>query len=246
MAVLNTYVGPFHDARARKALALAVDRAAAVRVLGGPAFARPTCQLIPPNVLGFRPYCPSSRNPAAGVWTGADLEAARRLVRRSGTGGAAVTVWTSAEPPLRQLGPILEDALDRLGYRARLRVIRGDRFDYYDAFGPSGTAQIGLFRWGFDFPLPSDVFWILTCDGANGSKFCERGFDRRLVEATELLATDRSRAAERWTALDREVVDRALVVPMVTANAVDVLSGRVGNVRVHPVWGPMYGQMWVR
>jgi peptide/nickel transport system substrate-binding protein len=71
---LNTRAPPFDDLRVRQALNHAVDRERMVDLLGGPLAARPPCQLLPPAVPGYRPYCPYTlnRNPA-GTWTAPDL-----------------------------------------------------------------------------------------------------------------------------------------------------------------------------
>jgi hypothetical protein len=75
---------------ARRAVALALDRRAVARALGGGDLARPTCQLLPPGFAGFLPYCPFT---ASGTASGRpDLATARRLVERSGTRGAHVVV----------------------------------------------------------------------------------------------------------------------------------------------------------
>ena len=247
-AVLNTNVPPFDDARARRALNLAVDRHAAVVALGGPLFARPTCQLIPPNVLGYRPLCPYTRNAEAGVWSEADLRRGRRLVRQSGTAGSRVTVWTSRWSPFRELGTLLERALDRLGYRADTRILGGTPFDYFDAFRVSRTAQVGVLRWGLDLPVPMDVFSpLLACEGGlNAEKLCDRRLDASISAAAQLMVTNRGASPSAWMRLDRSVVEQALHVPLVNPSSVEVFAERVGNVQLHPVWGPLYGQMWVR
>ena len=94
---LNTRVPPFDSLDARRALNYAADRAAAVRVAGGPDVAQATCQILPPHFPGYRPYCPYSAAPRRdGSWKAPDLAKARALVAASGTRGMKVTFWSWA------------------------------------------------------------------------------------------------------------------------------------------------------
>lgn len=92
---LNTHSPPFDDLRVRQALNFAIDRNAIVKLYGGPAEAIPTCQIIPPTIPGYVPYCPYTRDPSpSGRWSGPDLARARRLIAASGTRGDPVTLVT--------------------------------------------------------------------------------------------------------------------------------------------------------
>jgi peptide/nickel transport system substrate-binding protein len=78
---LNVAAATFNDRRVRRALNLALDRGRIVRLDGGATAARPTCQILPPQLPGYRPYCPYTRHPTHdGRWHGPDLRPARRLV----------------------------------------------------------------------------------------------------------------------------------------------------------------------
>jgi peptide/nickel transport system substrate-binding protein len=247
-AVLNTNRPPFNDRRVRQALNYAVDRGKATAALGGPLFGRPTCQLIPPNVLGHRPFCPYTRRPSAGVWSAPDLARAKRLVAASGTRGSRVVVWTSRWPPLSGFGDVLVGALRSLGYRATVREIGGkDVYVYYNAFGPSRAAQIGPMRWGLDFPVPQDAFFpLIACDGLNRARHCDPRLDAAFATASDLMVREPAAAPAAWAQIDRDVAERGLHVPLVNGTSVDFISDRVGNFQQHPVWGPLYSQMWVR
>ena len=106
--VLNTKVAPFDNVLARRALDYALDRAHLRDLALGQGNGKVTCQVLPPDIDGFRPYCPYTVAPnAAGTWTGPDLARARELVRRSGTEGQRVTFYPAEVDPVQQrLGPI--------------------------------------------------------------------------------------------------------------------------------------------
>ena len=121
--------------------------------------AQPACQILPPPMPGYRPYCPYTINPGpAGAWTAPNLARAEKLVRASGTHGATVTVLAgrfadgAPDPPT---GRYAVSVLRQLGYRASLRVISPDA--YYQRAGDSRRrVQAGGFDWFQDFPAQSD------------------------------------------------------------------------------------------
>ena len=65
----TTFVGydvlrpPFDDVRVRQALNYAIDRAHVVELAGGAAGWRATCQIFPPNLEGYVPFCPYTLGP---------------------------------------------------------------------------------------------------------------------------------------------------------------------------------------
>jgi peptide/nickel transport system substrate-binding protein len=113
--VLNTRVWPFNVRAARQALNYAIDRARLIQLIGGPLLAQPTCQILPPAMPGYRPYCPYTVSPSpSGGWVAPDLARAEQLVRASGTRGAKVTLVTGAfgtPIPVRATGRYLVSVL---------------------------------------------------------------------------------------------------------------------------------------
>jgi len=248
---LNVHAAPFDDVRVRQALDLALDRSRIVAGFGGRAAAT-ACQLLPPGIPGYRRRCPYTRDPRAdGRWTGPDLARARRLVAASGTAGMKVVVWDLAGgPPIEGVPPV--DALRRLGYRASLRLLPvSTYFKYTD--DSHHHAQVIERGWDADYPTANDFIGKLTCayfvpgsSTVDSSEFCDPDFDQRVARAAALQTTDPPAAIRLWARLDREVTDRAILLPTVTLNTTDLISPRVRNYQYNPVWRALVDQLWVR
>jgi peptide/nickel transport system substrate-binding protein len=250
--VLNTKRPPFDDSRARRAVAYALDRRRLVDVFGGTDLAAPACQLLPPNFPGYQRYCPYTvRRTGGGAWTAPDLERARDLVAESGTAGIRVDVaGTSGQVPFSAFTTTLVQTLQRLGYRAAVRRQPPDVY-FSDSGWPSTGArrfEAAVAGWFTDYPAPSDfMIGILTCSAGNVvGYFCDPALDRNLRETAQLQSRDPRAANEVWARLEREVIDRAIIVPVITPNATDFVSKRVGNYQRHPVFGMLISQVWVR
>jgi peptide/nickel transport system substrate-binding protein len=239
---LNTRMRPFDDVRVRRALNYAVDRRAVLRLLGGATSGAATCQILPPNIGGYRRYCP---------YHAPQLTRALALVRSSGTRGMRVTVWS--DPESRPQARYARLLLRRLGYRATVR--RPTVRSFPTSREPGKGAQVGTFYWVADYPAPSNFLnKLMTCaafsrdpvHNLNPSQFCDPGIDALMRRATALQATDPQRANELWAEIDREVVDAAPWVPLTNPKSVEILSPRVGNYQFNPQVGSLLDQLWVR
>jgi peptide/nickel transport system substrate-binding protein len=186
---LNTRVAPFNRLDARRALNYAVDRAAAVGIVGGPGAAQATCQVLPPGFPGYRRYCPYRPAP--------DLAKANALVDRSGTRGMRVTYWSNAY--FKGFAPFAVGLLRSLGYRVSTKTLDGD--SYYPVVGDSRTAaQIGITDWISDYPAASAfVNPLLSCaafvpgsstDNSNDAEFCDHRLDSRIRTALTAQVTN--------------------------------------------------------
>jgi YVTN family beta-propeller protein len=251
---LNTRVPPFDDLRVRRALNYAVNRKRMVDLLGGTLAAQPTCQLLPPAVPGFRPYCPFSINPA-GTWTAPDLAKAKALIAASGTRGMRVQVLAYDQFGRVGYGRYFVSLLRRLGYRSSLRVIPKLFSDYLEYAGNSrNRAQLGTFGWYADYPSAAFLRDLFSCASfvpgsaanLNLSAFCDPRVDAKMARAADLQASDPARANALWAEADRMVVDRAAAVPLVNQHVVGFVSERVGNYQLHPQWLTLLDQLWVR
>jgi YVTN family beta-propeller protein len=254
---LNTRVPPFSTLAARRALNYAIDRNAVIALNGGPLTAQPTCQILPPTMPGYRPYCPYTLQPSSGgAWTAPNLALAQRLVRASGTSGDAVTVLdgTFGDPlPAPATGRYVVSVLDQLGYRATLRVMGPNT--YFSLLGDSrDRVQVGFFPWLQDFPAPSDfIDPLFTCGSfvpanpanLNVAEFCDRQIDTQAQRAVLLQVGAPAAAAGQWAVIDHELVDRAPWVPLYNPRDLTALSAHVGNYQFHPYWNLLIDQLWV-
>ena len=257
--VLNPRIPPFNKLAARQALNYAIDRATVIRLNGGPLTAQPTCQILPPTMPAYQPYCPYTLHPSpGGAWTAPDLARAQRLVRASGTRGDTVTVLGStsgSSRPGAATARYVASVLDRLGYRASVRLTADQgKFGYLQ--GDSlNRPQLSFYTWFQDFPAPWDfVGPLLTCasfvpastNNANAAEFCDPQIDTHVHQALTLQARGLAAAARSWAAIDHELTDQAPWVPLYTPRDLTVLSARVGNYQFHPYWSLLIDQLWVR
>jgi YVTN family beta-propeller protein len=250
---LNTRAPPFDDVRVRRAVSYAVDRKVFVDLAGGPEYAQPTCQMLPPNFAGYRRYCPFTLNPSSGgFWTAPDLAKAQQLVRASGTSGMRVTYWS--EPRYAADAPAVLSLLQRLGYKPRLKS-----FSTIDAWlrgvvDSRHKAQIGLIGWTADYPAPSEFsvpqlscrsFSPRSSQNGNLAEFCDPKIDAEIRRALSAQASDPQAARALWAQVDRKTVDQAPHVPLTNPRGIDLVSPRVGNYQYNPQWGALIDQLWV-
>jgi YVTN family beta-propeller protein len=237
--LLDARLRPFNDVRVRRALNYAVDRAAVVE-LAGAGVAQPTCQVLPPNFPGYRPYCPytAGRSPS-GRWVAPDLDRARRLVAASGTKGQRVQVWATEKAE----GEYVATLLRRLGYRTRLRTIAS--YDKYIAaiFDPGNRVQIAQLRWFDDYPVASG---FINSTIFNCSYFCDKRIDRKIERARALQETDTQAANALWARIDRDLTDQAPWLFLYNTKQADFVSSRVSNFQYSLRYGILLDQLWVK
>jgi ABC-type transport system substrate-binding protein len=239
---LNTHVAPFDNPDVRKAINFAVDRNKIVDLVGGASSAAPTCQILPPNLPGYRRYCPYTANPTPdGMYHGPDFATASALVDRSRTRGMAVTVSSPwSDPPALATAHYVVRVLTRLGYKARFALSFGDSY-----FSGANPGQLGIALWAMDYPAPSNFFELLHCGANFAGRYCNPSADKLFIRALDTQRTDQVRADTVWATLDQTVTDDAAWLSLYNQRSTLVLSDRVGNYLSNPKYGPLYGQVWV-
>jgi peptide/nickel transport system substrate-binding protein len=251
--VLNTRMAPFNDERVRRALAYAIDREAVAADWFTNATV--TCQALPPNYPGHRPYCPYTLRPdSAGVYHGPDVATALSIMKHHHVSGSDVAVWTPPEmvPGLRHV----ITALRQLGFHAHVQVFGDPNGDYFGHTADSRNhVQAAFFGWVADNVAARDFFEpLFQCTGftpgdpgnLNPAEFCSHSVDRLMQRADRAQLSSQVAGNDVWAQVDRRIVDAAPWIPLVNPSWVDVVSPKVHNYVRSPVLGVFFDQMWVR
>jgi hypothetical protein len=122
--------------------------------------------------------------------------------------------------------------LRELGYRAHAHIVPQESY-FKTHWSAAQMACIAVFD-----PEPADFFGIFGCSspGDNGW-FCDRRLDADVQRARTLERTDPRAASVRLAKLDREVTDRAILLPLVNPHFYDFVSARVKSYVDDPQFG---------
>jgi peptide/nickel transport system substrate-binding protein len=153
-----------------------------------------------------------------------------------------VTVWGWTDDPTISPRVIryTADVLRRLGYRTRVELVP-------HSFVPSPTSVQLIPAGWLDIAAYTFFAHWLSCAGeGDHGWFCDPRLDRAMRDARSLEAENPRAAATRWAIIDRDIVDRAVWLPLVNARLIDFVSARVRNYQFHPYWGIMADQLWLR
>lgn len=235
---LNTRTPPFDRLEVRRAVNYAVDRQALLRIAGG--LGRPTQNVLPPSYPQFRPLRLYPR----------DLAKARALVAKADARGTRVDVWGPAGSPATQEVEYVADVLSAIGLDAHPKILAPAV--YFTAVASRRThAQIGWTNWFADYPHPSDWFDALF----DGSRITpEHNTNLSNADLPELnhairrldAETSRSPAVDaRWAAVDRMVMEQALVVPFMNGVQTELFGPRV-DMRCYAYHDALYQVLWAR
>ncbi len=252
---LNVNVPPFNNLKARQAVNYGIERNTYVKIFGGPSLAQPSCQILPPNFPGYKPYCPFTQNPSAdGKWTAPDLAKARQLVAQSGTRGAHVSVFGTQDTIGKEITLQFVQDLDRIGYVATPKLL-SSAIQYPYIQDSKNRAQVGYSQWFQDYPAASDFLNVLLgCSyfhprsdaSPNISGFCDRSVQAQMNHALVLGETDPAAANNLWAQVDRRVTDLSPIITLFNPKLVDFVSRRLHGYQYNPQAGFLWDEAWIR
>ena len=229
---LNQYAGPFKNPTLRQAVAVALNKNAIVRILGGPAIAQPANQFMLPGsigyVNGFNAYPANNGN--------GNAAAAKKLLTQAGhPGGVTIKLIFSATDPTPREAQAMQSSLQAAGFKVKLmQVTQSDWYAKY--LEQPGTAKRDV----WDISLPG---WIPDWFGNNGRAtiqplFTNPGplandFDGYSSPATNglinkaLTAATQSVAASYWAKANEQVTKVVADVPLISQKWAIFHSSRV-------------------
>jgi peptide/nickel transport system substrate-binding protein len=251
---MNTRIPPFDNLKARQAVNFATDRNALVKIFGGPQLASPTCQVLPPNLPGYKPYCPYTANPGSGKWTAPDMAKARQLVEESGTKGMRVKVNSDTTDVHKALGEYFVGLLNKLGYKATPQFLSSD-IQYAYAQNSKNKVQFAWSDWFADYPAASDFLDILLGCGSfhpnsnsspNIAQFSDKGIQAQMDKASDTALEDVNAANTMWQDVDKATTDKAPWVALVNQKMLDFTSARVKGFQFSPQWYFLLAQASVK
>ncbi len=197
---LNTTMKPFDDVRVRRAISMAVDKAAIVEAVYAGAGV-PAKNPIPPTLWAY--------NDAIRDYP-FDLAAAQRLLVEAGyPEGFETELWYMPvsrpyNPNGRRIAEMIQADLAKIGVRLRLVT---EEWGTYRVKLQAGAAPMALFGWTGDNGDPDNFLNILLgCTSArpggnNVAKWCDPAYDRLITRAEASLDQ-----GERRTLYDRAQV----------------------------------------
>jgi peptide/nickel transport system substrate-binding protein len=253
---LNTKLPPFNNLKARQAINFAADRAAYVKIGGGPSLAVPQCQILPPNFPGYAAYCPYTAGSDHTKWTGPDIAKAKQLVQQSGTAGMKVVVNSATDETSKALAAQMVSDLNKIGYKASSQLLAGSiQYPFVQNSSNLHKWNVAWSAWYQDYPAPADFLNVLLGCGnihpgsdasPNIAEFCDQKIQAQMTQASSLAQTNPTAANNLWAKVDHEVTDQAPWVDLYNPKQIDFLSKRVQGYQWNPQWYILIDQMWLK
>ncbi|HVF21323.1 MAG TPA: ABC transporter substrate-binding protein [Mycobacteriales bacterium] len=230
---MNTKVAPFDKLEVRQAMQYAVNKETYRTARGGPTAGDFATGMLPPTFgqdkLDLYPAPPVG-----------DPVKAKELFAKAGyTGGKILMLATNAGKGLASAQAV-QAALKPYGMQVELKQVAPGVF-FTELGTPSKNYAMGIAGWCADWPGPSTYIGPLF----HGSKIVPNGnknysllddpeINKLIDEANRTADVDE--ANEKWFALDKEVMERSPIVPLIQDRQFTIHSARLKNAYVHPAW----------
>jgi peptide/nickel transport system substrate-binding protein len=242
---INPTVPPFDNIECRKAVEFAMDRTGYQAAYGGQfAGGDLATTILPPLIPGYQAFdlFPNGQDHKG------DLDAAKKALTDCGQpNGFETNISYRAERPKEKAtAEAFQQALGRVGIKLTLKPFpQGDYFSSYAGNPPYVVKnKLGLVinGWGADWPdgygflsqiVDSRV--IRETGGSSNTSVRIPEVDKMLDDALKELDTDKRN--QLWGAIDKRVMQDAVIYPGVYSKALLARSRNATNIFVSDAWG---------
>jgi peptide/nickel transport system substrate-binding protein len=231
---LNTTKKPLDDLRVRQAIEYAVDYKSNQAATGGEQMATITHDMLTPDVPGRQPF---NLYPSKGD-TG-DVAKAKQLLAAAGYAkGFNATIDVRSIPVWKAQAEAMQQSLQRVGIHLTLNVI--DASTYYEVIAtPAKQHDMAITGWCSPWlsglPLLQPLFdgrQITATGNQNISQFNDPAINKRFDQIAVMTNLDQQNA--EYAKLNREILEKAPVVPLDWATNLQMVGSNVGNAFAHP------------
>jgi peptide/nickel transport system substrate-binding protein/oligopeptide transport system substrate-binding protein len=237
---LRTHVAPTNNLALRQAVAMAINRAHLVQLLGG--LARPSTQLYTPVNPQYDPTL--DQHPVYPY----DPQKAAALVKTSGYHGQPITLlYENTSWERSDMAQGIQQDLQQIGLNVTLRGVAGAAIDEL-AKSPTGS-QLKPSAFTIDFPDAYDTYGNEATCGANAAgglsyaQYCDPTADKLANEAEALpLGAARDKLLRQAQV---RILRSASRVPLVFMETPVMVSPRVGGYYYNPIFGWQFENYWL-
>lgn len=222
---LNNKQGPFSDVDARRALWASLDREAMVRASGGSSVGQLGTHFIYPGSEGYEqaggaagPQVDFNRHPSGNMALATKYMKAAGYGSGTYTGPATVQVVGVAASPFAQLAEMVNQTLQDLGFKTRLRLLAPTAMSNFCGLPRAEIDVCPDAGWTRDFADPQTIldptfagYNIAPAGTANQGQVNDPQINAAMRAAERIVGVDsRARA---WAQIDRMLVASAAAVP---------------------------------
>ncbi|HEX2497603.1 MAG TPA: ABC transporter substrate-binding protein [Actinomycetes bacterium] len=230
--VMNLRRAPLNNEEVRKAINVAIDKTAIVKIMGGPTVAEPINRILPPQIAGGQLPVES---PYATDGDKGDPETAKQMLAEAGISDLTLTLPFRNAGKAPSMAQAIQQDLRQAGIKVELVPTLPNLFYTSYLFEPSADWDIAVPGWLPDwYGNAGRSFFVPLLDGrtcgANSSNFgCYDNENTNKLIDKALEAPSEDEAAQIWAEADQQATDDAPWVPLITIKTPKFHSDRVQN-----------------
>lgn len=229
--VMNMRPGrPLNNPEVRRAINVAIDKTAIVKIMGGPSVAEPINRILPPQIAGGELEVTS---PYVTKGDKGDPEEAKRILANAGVSNLTLRLPYRNAGKAPSMAQAVQQDLRQAGIQVQLVATLPNLFYTNYLFVPEANWDIAVPGWLPDwYGNAGRSFFVPLLDGRtcgpNSSNFgCYDSQDTNKLIDEALEASSEDEAAKIWAEADQRATEDAAWVPLITISTPKFHSDRV-------------------